>query len=433
VQGISTRALADLRPVLIVVGLLALLTSALFFSRVHEFYTPDSPAYVVSAGNMAGGHGFVNAEGMPETIRTPGYPLFITPFLWANLDLKYLVLLQHLMRILLILAVTVFCFHASGSRLQALITGIVLCLDLPTLEAANTIMTEVLFSVVFTLALWFLWREAGQQPRSLLPSLLAGLLCSASVLVRPVALLFFVPALAFLLLVRRSFKWRSAPVFLLAFSSLLILWSVRNDRRAGFPGVSSLSGWEMLGFRAAGVLAINDPGNFTSNLERRQKQLEAAACDHLEKQYGKPCVAITMAQKSPYYSKTGAALVLHHPVAYAKLALRGAAMMMLGGDADRLAQFTGTHPETAKKLTLLYTIPLFCFALVGFVALWHTNRNLFYLIFLVIAYFVVVSAGAEGYSRYRVPIMPLYAMAAAAGVDLVVRRVSAAKAAPRVS
>ena len=42
---------------------------------------------------------------------------------------------------------------------------------------------------------------------------------------------------------------------------------------------------------------------------------------------------------------------------------------------------------------------------------------LFTLVFFVAVYFVLVSGGAETYSRFRVPIMPVYALSAAIGLD----------------
>lgn len=420
-EELPARSLREARG-LLVVAAVAVVTGVWFFSQVHEFYTPDSPTYVIPATNLVHGNGFVNANRTPETVRTPGYPLLIAPFVWANLDLKYLVVLQHILRVLLILAAAAFCFKARGSRIQALVTGLVLCIDLPTLEGASTVMTEIPFAVVFGVAVWLLWREVGPTI-SLGSILMAGLLSGVSVLIRPVTIFFFVPVVIYLLLVRRSSRWRAALAFFLAFLALPLLWSVRNYRQTGYFGVSSLSGWQMMAFRGAGVLAINDPGDFESNLEKHQKQLEATACQELQSLSHKPCAEVGVAEKSKYYGRVGSRLVLHHPVAYIKLAFRGAAVMMLGGDADRLAQLTGYRSSTAKKIILIYTLPLLSLSVTGLLALWRNDRKLFYLIFLVLSYFVVVSAGAEGYSRYRVPIMPLYAITVAAGAGFILRRV----------
>jgi hypothetical protein len=41
---------------------------------------------------------------------------------------------------------------------------------------------------------------------------------------------------------------------------------------------------------------------------------------------------------------------------------------------------------------------------------------------LTVLYFVVMSLGAEAYSRFRVPILPLYAMLAGGGAAALARR-----------
>ncbi|HZE82363.1 MAG TPA: hypothetical protein VE604_15795, partial [Candidatus Polarisedimenticolia bacterium] len=110
--------------ILILIAALASLTSVLYFAHFHDLYTDDSPGYIRPAANLLAGNGFTDAQGYPDTLRTPGYPLVILPFLWAHLDLKYLALFQHLLRVLIIVASAAFAFQLSQSRRQALLVGI---------------------------------------------------------------------------------------------------------------------------------------------------------------------------------------------------------------------------------------------------------------------------------------------------------------------
>ena len=403
-------------------AVLATLTSCIFFWRFHTFYAPDSPTYVIPAANMLTGHGFINSAGFPETNRTPGYPLLILPFLWAHLDLKYLIIFQHLLRALIVLATTAFAFRVTGSRRATLLTGILLCLDIPLLESANSILTEIFFTVTLVVILWLLWIESGKVERPGTYCFAAGLLSGASALIRPVNLLFFLPAAAYLLLVRGSFRWRSALVFVLAFPCLPLMWATRNYYETGYFTVSSISGASMLLYRAAGVLAINDPGEFGADLEKRQTQLEIQACKDIRRIYGKDCSQVTIPQKSEYYSRLGRAIILAHPVAYAKVVLRGDAVMILGGGLARLRETTGISSRAGMILLLIYTFPIFCFAIMGLLTLWNKNRQLFMLVFSVSLYFAAICGGAETYSRFRVPVMPLYAFSAAIGLDSSLKR-----------
>lgn len=407
---------------LVLVAILALLANFTYFWFFPDFLAPDSARYMDSAANMAAGHGFTNSTGYPETVVTPGYPLLLAFFFRLGLGVRDVVVAQHLLNLLIAVATAAFAFALTGSRAQALIAGILLSLDLPTLASGNTILTEVLFTAVLALIVWLLWAECGESQRHWLTCCAVGFLSGAAVLIRPVGLFFLLPAVAYLLLVRQHFRWRAALGFVLAFASLPLIWAGRNYQQIGYFTVTSLAGTQTLSYRAAGVLAIEDPGDFYANSERRRAELEHQACEELKRNEGKRCEDLSIPQKSEYYGRLGRKIILQHPVSYVKLALRASAAILLGGDAIHLASILGTTSAVASRMILMYTIPLFCFACLGWIRWWRDDRKLFYLVVLVVGYFVGISAGAEAYSRFRVPIMPLYAMSIAAGVESTVKR-----------
>ena len=174
--------------------------------------------------------------------------------------------------------------------------------------------------------------------------------------------------------------------------------------------------------RAAAVLAINDPGDFNSNLAQRRMQLESTTCADLQTIYGKGCDGLTLAQKSNYEMRVAKKILLQNPFAFLKLAFRGSAVMLLDGDPSSLQGMTGINPHLGIRLLLIYTGPALCLAALGLWGIWGKNRQLFYLCFLTIAYFLVVSSGGDSYSRHRVPIVPVYAILIAAGVDVIFNR-----------
>jgi hypothetical protein len=421
---VAGRSIAGL---LIVIAALALLTNFLFFAHFDDFYSPDSVSYIAPASNLLAGHGFTNSIGEPETVRTPGYSLLALPFLWTGLDLKYLVILQHLINLFLAVATAAITLQLTGSRRQSVIAGTLLCIDLPMLEAANKILTETFFTAILAISLWLLWIATNRSQKRLLPVLGAGFLSGFAALVRPVGLFFFIPVIVYLLLVRPKFRWQAVLGFVMAFACLPLAWAARNYHQTGYFVVSSLSGSEMLGFRAAGALAVNDPGDFFRNLEMRQRQLLNQACNEM----GRPaddCTLLNISQKSglqksKVYMRIGTRVVLNHPVAYLKVAIQGAARLMLGGGADRFGRMTGLSQQTAGRILLLYTLPCFCLALTGLVSWWTKNRQLCYLAVLVMIYFVGLAAGAESHARYRVPVIPFYSIMIASGADLLLRRV----------
>ncbi|MCU1255458.1 MAG: hypothetical protein JWM83_1757 [Candidatus Angelobacter sp.] len=410
----GTRKIAG---VLILIAVLAALTSVLYFAHFHDLYTDDSPGYIRPAANLLAGNGFTDAQGRPDTLRTPGYPLVILPFLWAHLDLKYLVLFQHLLRVLIIVATAAFAFQLSGNRRQALLVGILLSIDLPFLRSANNVMTEVVFTLLLGIALKLLWTESIKPDGRMIRYLAASLICGATVLVRPVSILLFVPMAIYLFVVRRNRSWAAALTLCVAFLCLPLAWAARNEIKAGYFGVSSISGYSVLQYRAAGVLAINDPGDFYANLNKRQIELEAQACQELQRLRGTDCAQMTDPAKSAYYAQFGRRIVATHPLAYIKLALRGFGMMMLTGSPASLAGITGLNFSVAAKILLLYTVPCLGLAVWGLKEFWNRNRAFFWLSALVIGYFVAVSSGAETFARFRIPILPIYAILIAQGLD----------------
>ncbi|HEX3584360.1 MAG TPA: phospholipid carrier-dependent glycosyltransferase, partial [Candidatus Angelobacter sp.] len=377
--------------------------------------------YIAPAANLLAGHGFSDAQGNPDTLRTPGYPLVILPFLWAHLDLKYLILFQHLLRVLIVVATASFAFQLSGSRRQAVLVGVLLSLDLPFLRSANNIMTEVVFTLALGIALKLLWAGSKKLTGRMIQCVAAGLICGATVLIRPVSIFLFVPVAIYLAWVRR--EWRAAAAFGVAFLCLPLAWAVRNDLKAGYLGVSSISGYSVMQSRAAGVLAINDPGEFYANLDKRQAELAAQACHDLERLHGVDCEQLSIPVRSAYYSKLGVRILARHPFAYLKLAIRGSGMMMLTGSPASLSGITGLNFNVAARLLLLYTVPCLLFAAIGLKQCLTSNRPFFWLATLVIGYFIVISSGAETFARFRVPVLPLYSILIAVGLDSTWQRI----------
>ncbi|MGC2697732.1 MAG: hypothetical protein WA738_18240 [Candidatus Angelobacter sp.] len=423
----------DNKDVLLYVLALAIITGTLYFWHFHNHYFPDSPSYITPAAHLLSGHGFTDSNGYPATIPTPGYPLLILPFLWAHLNLTFLVLFQHALRVLLVLASTVFVLRFAGDTRKALLTGVLLCLDFLLLEAANAVLTEMLFTVIICAILWLLWSESGKTSKPGLMCLAAGLLTGAAVLVRPVAILFFVPAALYLLMTRQRYRIRAATGFVLVSLCLPLLWATRNYHETGNFTLSSIAGYNALFYRGAGALAANDPGDFRQNFPRRQQELDVQACHDLEREYRQECSAIPFAQKAGYYSRRGREIVWHNPIGYAKACARGALVMLLDGGPTSLAGIAGTTWPVGMRVLMVYTLPLLGLALFGLVAFWNTSRNFFWLALLTWGYFVGISAGPEAYGRFRVPFLPLYIILAVTGLEWALKRIRGAfNVAPRL-
>jgi len=406
------------RRILWTVGLLATSTAIFYNALSRDFMTLDSPSYIMPAQKLANGLGFrgenfmvgglkVDAEGMPELFRTPGYPLLLALFFRLHLGIAGIIVLQKLLRIALIIGTTAFAHRISRSMMTAGFTGLLMSIDLPLLDAANSILAEMLAVSLLALAFWLLYQSSQSSNAKNKSLVWAALIAGAAVLVKPIVLFLFLPCSAFIFLVRETGKLKAIAIFCCCFSLLPFAWAVRNYLSTGYFTVSSVSAFSALQFKAAGALAAAMPGKYQMNVEAAQNSLESQLCAELTARTHRAC-----AEESPQSMAALTQLARHtianHPAGALKSTARGAALTMLDGDTDLLIRLTGVSGAVGFRALMLYTVPLAILALYGFIKLFRVNRPLAWLSVLAIAYFVVLSAGPESRARFRVPVVPIY-------------------------
>lgn len=407
-------------PLALAVVLHALL--AVFIPPRFEF---DSRAYAVQAVNMAAGLGSLDVNGQPETRYTPGYPFFVALFLMSGAGYAGAVAAQHALWVLMTAAAMWLGRRASGSMAVAMTAGIVTAVDLPALQSSMSILSETLAAATLMTAAICSWLtiSAERSRQATGWALLAGMCGGATAIIRPIAVLLGVP-LAIAVMWGSDTRWRARSMMVLVASFVLLpgWWTARNLRETGVPVLSSLAGINLLQYRAAATLAINDPGGVGSNLARRREQLERQACEELEAAYERPCGSIPWAQRSTTYSRIALPIILGDPLASARQAARAFGMIVLGGGAGLVSEFTGISERVARLVCLAYSVPLAVLAAAGVWFWWRRNAAFAVLLVCVIAYMLGMALGAEAYSRFRVPVIPLYGILCGGGVALLCER-----------
>ena len=391
----------------------------------------DSAFYRAQAENLAQRGASLDASGQPETRYTPGYPLFLATFLRVGAGYEGAMVAQHMIWVLLAAAAVWLAGRGSGSTAAALAAGLITVLDLPGVQSSISVLSETLaaFTVVAATCSTLLAMRA-RTPASLIGwAACAGALAGASALVRPIAIGLGVP-LAIAIWIGADRRWRlgAAAVLLAVFAVLPISWTLRNARETGVATMSSLAGINLLHYRAAGTLAIRDPGGIDANLLRRREELEQRACRDLEAAYQRPCASLSWAERSGTYAAIAWPILLGDPVATGRQAARALGMIVFGGSANLLAELTGLNERTARLVSLAYTLPLAALALIGIPYWWRRDRSFACLILLLIAYMFGMALGAEAYSRFRVPVIALYAVLAGGGWASLRERVMGPKA-----
>lgn len=385
---------------------IATATNFLYFALAsNDYFFPDSFTYLGPARSLIRGLGFTNS-GLIETLRTPGYPLLLAGF---GLRIVPVIVFQHLLNVAIAVAIYLFVTRRLGDRFVAIIAAILFAIDTPTLHYANKILTETLFTallfIVFVLVVY-----ARQLP-------LAGVLTGLLVLIRPVAIAYFVVAALCLLL--RRVRLRTIAIYAVLALVLPIGWGLRNLHHTGVFTISSIGGINMLTYRAAGALAIEDDGDFDADLEEEAQGLQESADDEIQTKLHIPdAEELPDAVRGKYYSEIGWRVLRQHLRAAALLTLRGLLVNIFDSRWEGLEIVSAFPTDIVRRGLDAYTAALFVFAVIGAIALWKRDRDLAAMIIATIVYFLLISAGGEAESRFRVPVMPQYVIATACGLRL---------------
>src|SRR5882724_12339796 len=110
-----------------------------------------------------------------------------------------------------------------------------------------------------------------------------------------------------------------------------------------------------------------------------------------------------------------------HPRATAMLTLRGVLVNIFDSRWEAL-EIVSRFPATIVQQGLdAFTAATFVFAVIGAAALWRRDRDFATVLLLTIVYYLLISAGGESESRFRVPVIPQYVVIAAFGLETVKR------------
>jgi 4-amino-4-deoxy-L-arabinose transferase-like glycosyltransferase len=405
---VLSRSSRTRRDLAIVFGVAVLANLVYLFFSNGDFYYPDSFTYLAPARSLLRGLGFTDASGLIETIRTPGYPLLLALFGARTLPV---IIFQHLVNAGLAIGIYLLVLYRADRR-PALIASLLFSLDVPTIHYANKLLTET----VFTALLYVVFVLALQRPRPVLIGLLTGVL----VLIRPIAL-FYCVALALYFLLRGLPK-RQLLIFVAMSLVLPGAWALRNRVRVGVFTISSIGDFNLLGYRAAGALAIEDEGDFRKAIADEEQALTDEADDAMQAElHVADANDLPDAVRGRYYAKYAWRIIREHPVSFVQLTIRGFLVNLFASDWDAIWSVSPLSPDILELGLGAIPIIIFVLSVIGTIFLWRHDRSMALLIALTVVYFIGISAGGESDARFRVPVVPQLAIAAAMGVEAVRR------------
>ena len=403
-----SRSSRNRRDLAIVFGVAVVANFVYLYFSNGDFYYPDSFTYLAPARSLLHGLGFVDASGAIETIRTPGYPLLLALFGARTLPV---IIFQHLVNAGLAIGIYLLVLYRADRR-PALIASLLFSLDVPTIHYSNKLLTET----IFTALLYVIFVLALQRPRLIVIGLLTGVL----VMIRPIALFYFV-ALGFYFLVRRIPK-RQLLIFVAVALALPGAWALRNRVRTGVFTISSIGDFNLLTYRAAGALAIEDEGDFRKAVADEEQALTDEVDDAIQAELHIPDAGeLPDAVRGSYYRKYAWRIIREHPVSFVQLTTRGLLVNLFDSDWDAIWVVSPMSPDVLELALGAIPIVIVVLAIAGTIFLARYDRSMALLIALTVAYFIGISAGGEAESRFRVPVVPQLAIAAAMGVEAIRR------------
>jgi len=380
--------------------------------------TLDSKGYLeLAAGLSAGVFALPGADGglLTETLRTPGYPLFLAAlgFLPGSLVLNAAIA-QTLLGGLTVLFAWKW-FEKIAGRRGAVAGALFFSLDYVSIMHTPLLLAEVLLMAFVVPAAAFGWKAV--EDGSLRAAGGSGFLWALASFVKPVTL--YLPLLLAPLLWRRK---RHMFFFLLLAYSIPFAWSLRNYARTGYFTYSTIGGVVLLRYSAGRVEALRTGKDF----QETSGALVAAADGDYPSD----------AARSAAYSARALEILKAHPFLTVRYLLRDLFSTVGGTGAEMLPQALGLPgPQEGAAggvgsgtRALLRAYPALWPLQIGYLlflaavyflfargvrALKLSGRRGALAFLLICTLYLFAMASTNGYYRYRIPPMLFLAAGAA--------------------
>ncbi len=386
---------------------------------MHPFHLPDSLDYDTLARALVAHQPYACGNQNPAAAdvapylasRMPGYPLFLAAIYALGGGVKAVMVLQGLMG-----GMIVILTYLIGKRLHepaALLAALLLALDPLSIGFSAALLSETPFTLCLLASLWLCLKVLPQvvptpssavrtpcgtdrahshsKARSLLPWFALGILWAIAVYLRASALWLILP----LSLAASPRRLLAASLIPLALTlALLSPWLIRNYSlfHSGPFRLTTLEGISL--YEAVYPAADGSP---------KQDQINRALPPDIQ--------TLNEAQRNDEWSRRAWSHITSDPARLARLAL------------DKIARTWSPWFNAAEFrappiqwLMSLWNIPLFACALLGIAISFRRSRRAAALLLIPILYFTALHALFLGSVRYRVPLMPLVCLFAAAGI-----------------
>lgn len=415
-----------------------------------SFYTPDTDSYVSPTRELIAHHRFFSG-GLPEILRTPGYPLLLIP----GLLLDRLELVTISLQIMLS-CLTMYMVYRTAQLLfecdkVAIVAAALYAIEPVSILYTSKLVTDTLFAALGMVWLYFLLKYLEEY--RLRDLLISGMVLAASVYVRPIG--YFLPLMvaaglsAWALVNGLKNKQRLVVhivLFIMVSMCPILIWQERNRMETGYPGFSGISAEDLYFYWAASVLADRQHVPYFEMQHRLGFLDEGVYFEHHPEQKTWP-----LGQRLSYMNREGKQILLSDPWTFARMHLKGTVRVIFDPGATEFLKLLELYPKQGGAGLLVQLMDSGPLRTIGAAMtqrplLFWSNvllipLELVYLLcacvvlfsrrlmrepavvaaVLTIAYYVGISGGpAPGsFCRFRLPAMPIICVLAGYGMYLV--------------
>ena len=411
-----------------------------YFQNPEGFFSTDSWQYIRIAQNITA-YGeysqgqFGEQSFIPDALRTPGYPLTIILCNFLGINLTGLLILQLFVGALTCSIVARVAFMITRRKSLAVLSGLLLALNIPSIFFTTNVMTESIFTLLLLIGIarFIRWLQQG----SMLQLFISALLIGVSMLFRPIALYLPLALVVLVLCHKGGFQnlWRPALITLAIPYMLISPWVMRNNAVFGKPFVSTVSDINLLFHTGSNIRAIKE----NRSLSKVQEEYHAISGSQYDWQ--DPGATVKWDE---FARREAVGIIASNPVIFAQnysgsffyfftKPLRSYIDVQLGYVSgygsiasvtqDRFHSLISKAVSNTSKLTLvLVVVQLLMMVLVttcafrAMVVMIRTHRTIVLLLVGVILYFAVISSLTEVDARMRVPVEPYLSLLAAFGL-----------------
>jgi 4-amino-4-deoxy-L-arabinose transferase-like glycosyltransferase len=403
------------------------------------FHYYDTLSYLYPAYEMSRRGGFA-VDGVPELIRTPGYPLFLLPGFWLGAPEVTTVVLQIALSVATVAGVFTLARQLFTDRRIAIAAALLYALEPLSVEYSAKLMTETLFSFG---VVWALVGLTDYVRRGRVVSLAASAaLLAGAIYVRPAG--YYLPFGLFALLAgiaafaRRWDRVAHAALGAGVVIALIAPWHLRN-RALEFRGFSAITAVNMYFYNAAALRTGRNGMSFAATqLSMGYPNDTTFLAIHPEQKEWSP------GRRFEWLAAEGRREVLAEWPRFLGLHVAGMARVLVDPGVIDPLKMLGLYPDHGGLRNVVLSRGLFR----GFVYLLRENALAFGLLFVfgavlaatywlafqgarggpglrdsamllvlaTTAYLVVITGGPVGVSRFRHPVMPFLCVLAAAGL-----------------